>query len=198
MLPVARVVAGAILAVLVASPALAQTRVRVTVDRTPIWRQSFLTVVTVVLEGTELEVVSRQGDWLEVVVPGGTPGDRRTTGFVSIHQVSVVSGTLPESGQPAPAAPVAALPGQRPPPAASCRRTPASAGLEMPVTTGSQPTTASRPFSTSPTAPSSAAAWSFARQAAGSRRARSDGSERPASGRSCWTTKCFRSAFRRP
>jgi hypothetical protein len=114
MLPVARVVAGAILAVLVASPALAQTRARVTVDRTPIWRQTFLTVVTVVLEGTELEVVSRQGDWLEVVVPSGTPGDR-LTGFVSIHQVSVVSGTLPESGRPAPAAPVAPLPGQRPP-----------------------------------------------------------------------------------
>lgn len=107
-----RVAAGALLLALVASPAFAQVTVRVTVEQANIWRFNFLTVVTVVRQGTILEVVSRQGEWLEVVVPRTAAGDLRT-GLIALRQVTVVQGPLPNDLGPG-AAPRGA-PGQRPP-----------------------------------------------------------------------------------
>lgn len=52
--------------------ALAQTTVRVTVDKATLWRAGFSTLVTVVGENQVLEVVGRQGDWIEVVVPANS------------------------------------------------------------------------------------------------------------------------------
>src|SRR5689334_24272046 len=75
-----------------ARPAFAQTQVRVTADSATIWRPGFLSVATVVRSGTMLDVVGRQGDWLEVLLPGGRQGEH---GLVSVAQVQVVSGALP-------------------------------------------------------------------------------------------------------
>ena len=88
--------------------ALAQTTVRVTVDKATLWRAGFTTMVTVVGENQVLEVVGRQGDWIEVVVPANSSQDRRTA-LISIRQVTVVSGTLPADGTTS-----AATPGTRP------------------------------------------------------------------------------------
>jgi hypothetical protein len=88
--------------------ALAQTTVRVTVDKATLWRAGFSTLVTVVGENQVLEVVGRQGDWIEVVVPANSSQERRTA-LISIRQVTVVSGTLPADGTTS-----AATPGTRP------------------------------------------------------------------------------------
>jgi opacity protein-like surface antigen len=85
--------------------AFAQATVRVSVERANIWRPGFMSVVTVVESGTELEVVGRQGDWLEVVVPTGSSGDAGT-GLIGLRQVTVLTGALPaESAPTAPARP---------------------------------------------------------------------------------------------
>lgn len=99
---------AAIVLTLVPAVALAQTTVRVTVDKTTLWRPGFGSIVSVAPEGQVLEVIGRQGDWLEVVVPGGAPQDRRTA-LVSIKQVTLTSGTLPADGTSS-----AATPGTRP------------------------------------------------------------------------------------
>jgi hypothetical protein len=92
--------------ILVPAVALAQATVRVTADRATLWRPGFGSVITVVAENVELDVVGRQGDWLEVVVPAGSSEDRRT-GLISIKQVTLVTGTLPadSSSQPGAALP---------------------------------------------------------------------------------------------
>jgi hypothetical protein len=116
LIPTVRVAVGVLLFVLLASPALGQTRVRVTADRANIWRPNFLTVATVVEEGTVLEVIARRGEWLEVVVPGGSASDRRT-GLVSIRQVTPVGGSLPaDSGPVQPTTPTLSAGAQRLPP----------------------------------------------------------------------------------
>jgi hypothetical protein len=99
-----------VILVLVLAPAtaLAQTTVRVTVDKATLWRAGFGSMISVVQEDQVLEVVGRQGDWLEVVVPAGSSQDRRTA-LISIKQVTVVSGTLPADGTTS-----AATPGTRP------------------------------------------------------------------------------------
>jgi hypothetical protein len=99
---------AAILLTLVPAVALAQTTVRVTVDKATLWRAGFGSMITVVGEDQVLEVVGRQGDWLEVVVPANSSQDRRTA-LVSIKQVTVVSGTLPPDGTTS-----SATPGSRP------------------------------------------------------------------------------------
>jgi hypothetical protein len=79
--------------VLVASSAAAQTRarVRVAVDRATIWRPGFTTPATVVAVGTVLEVVARQGDWYEVVLPASSGLDG--TGMIAIIQVVLAPGS---------------------------------------------------------------------------------------------------------
>jgi opacity protein-like surface antigen len=85
-----------------ASSAFAQNAVvRVTVERANVWRASFVTVATVVRQGTELDVIGRQGDWLEVELPPNLT-TLRETGFIARTQVTLVSGTIPESRPPAP------------------------------------------------------------------------------------------------
>jgi hypothetical protein len=99
---------AAIVLTLVPAIALAQTTVRVTVDKATLWRPGFGSVVTVVVENQVLEVVGRQGDWLEVVVPAGSSQDRRTA-LISMKQVTLATGTLPPDGTSS-----AATPGMRP------------------------------------------------------------------------------------
>jgi Outer membrane protein beta-barrel domain len=108
---VVRLAAGTLLFALVASPAFAQATVRVTVEQANIWRFNFLTVLTVVRQGTVLEVVSRRGEWLEVVVPRA--GADLQTGLIALRQVAVVQGPLPNDLGTG-AAP-SSVPGQRPP-----------------------------------------------------------------------------------
>jgi hypothetical protein len=100
--------AAAILLTLVPAVALAQTTVRVTVDKATLWRAGFGSMITVVVEDQVLEVVGRQGEWIEVVVPAGSSQDRRTA-LISIKQVTLVSGALPPDGTTS-----AATPGARP------------------------------------------------------------------------------------
>ena len=99
---------AAVLLTLVPAIALAQTTVRVTADKASLWRAGFTTLVTVVQEDQVLEVVGRQGEWLEVVVPANASQDRRTA-LISIRQVTLISGALPADGTTS-----AATPGSRP------------------------------------------------------------------------------------
>lgn len=100
----ARLFIAAVLLTLVPAVALAQSTVRVTADKASLWRPGFASLITVATEGQILEVVGRQGDWLEVVVPGG-PLENRRTALISIKQVAVASGTLPADGTSSPGAP---------------------------------------------------------------------------------------------
>ncbi len=99
---------AAILLTLAPAVAHAQTTVRVTADKASLWRAGFTTMITVVGENQVLEVVGRQGEWLEVVVPADSSQDRRTA-LISIRQVTLVSGALPPDGTTS-----AATPGNRP------------------------------------------------------------------------------------
>ncbi|MGC4085972.1 MAG: hypothetical protein QM736_28545 [Vicinamibacterales bacterium] len=80
------------LLVLTASLLFAQTTVRVTSDHVPVWNPGFVTIATTVNEGMVLEVVRRQGNWYEVVLPGA---DRQTraTGFISVSRVLDANGS---------------------------------------------------------------------------------------------------------
>jgi hypothetical protein len=78
------------LGVLVCSaPALAETTVRVTHDRTAIWTTDFRSKVMVVRAGTTLEVVGERQEWYEVALPGDFRGK---TGFVYKAYVYTNSG----------------------------------------------------------------------------------------------------------
>lgn len=106
---------AAVLLTLVPAVALAQTTVRVTADKASLWRAGFTTLVTVVQEDQILEVVGRQGEWLEVVVPANASQDRRTA-LISIRQVTLISGALPADGTTSAATPggFSPTPGQTP------------------------------------------------------------------------------------
>jgi hypothetical protein len=99
-----------------AHAALAQTRVRVTTDQVTVWRPGFSTIATVVNAGTVLEVVGRDGDWYEVVVPG-PPWQGTQTGFIAATRVELVdgSGELPRAQRRTP-------PPSRQPSGATARR----------------------------------------------------------------------------
>ena len=84
-----------------ARPAFAQSQVRVKTNDATIWRPGFVSFAAVVRRGTVLEVVGRQGDWLEVLLPGAA-GKRGERGLVSFAQVEVVSGELPAGPAPPP------------------------------------------------------------------------------------------------
>jgi hypothetical protein len=130
---------AALLLTLLPSAALAQTTVRVTVDKATLWRAGFGSIVTVAAENQILEVVGRQGDWLEVVVPAGSSQDRRTA-LISIKQVTLSSGTLPPDGTTSAATPASRpsglpplpLPGQRPGTAAPGQRPGGPAARPLP------------------------------------------------------------------
>jgi hypothetical protein len=88
--------AALILAILgaLAGTAVAQTpsRVRVTTDQTIIWRPGFLSQAEIVKAGTELDVVSHQGNWYEVVLPSNVAPDRQL-GFIAASRVEVIAGS---------------------------------------------------------------------------------------------------------
>ena len=92
-----------------AAPLSAQTRVRVTQDDTTIWTLGVPTVAAIVPAGTELEVVSRRGDWYEVVIPPPTTVAKRM-GRVLASQVEPVASSpaTPPAVAPAPDRPPAA------------------------------------------------------------------------------------------
>lgn len=74
--------------VCVPSDASAQARVRVLRDQTTVWRPGFLTIATVASAGTEFDVVTRQGDWYEVLL---TPDSgARRTGLIAVGQVEAL------------------------------------------------------------------------------------------------------------
>ena len=77
--------------------------VRVKSDQTLVWRPGFFVPLTSVNAGTELVVVSRQGDWYEVRLPS------TEIGFIAASQVELI-GTIrpPETpGSPSPTRPEA-------------------------------------------------------------------------------------------
>jgi len=104
---------AAVLLVTTASAAFGQTAVRVTKDQAIIWRPGFSAPATVVKAGTELRVVSRQGNWYEVAVP--FPDTVGAIGFIAVSQVESIGAVRPVD----PAAPV--IP-QRPGQPVSARR----------------------------------------------------------------------------
>jgi opacity protein-like surface antigen len=98
--------AAALVSLIAATQAFAQTAVRVVADQATIWRPGFTSIATVVNSGTLLEVVAERGDWYVVVLPaGGVPAN--ATGLISAKQVEPVAGVRPDRG----AAPSNAQPG---------------------------------------------------------------------------------------
>jgi opacity protein-like surface antigen len=90
--------------VVTSSAAYAQSAVRVKKDETVIWQSGFFIPALVVKAGTILEVVNRQGEWYEVVLPNVVvPG--RTTGFIAVSQVDPVDNAPIPQRRPAPAEP---------------------------------------------------------------------------------------------
>lgn len=87
--------------VCVPSDASAQARVRVLRDQTTVWRLGFLTIATVASAGTEFDVVTRQGDWYEVLLTPDSGGATRT-GFIAAGQVEALDADA--SGLPGPPA----------------------------------------------------------------------------------------------
>lgn len=110
--------------------ASAQARVRVTVDQTNIWRPGFTVVAAVAQSGDVLEVVRRQGNWYEVVIPSSEL-QRRETGFIAVSRVEPIDGA----------------PGSAPPPAAPRTAPPRSAASPRQATTAAPAPQASSGFS---------------------------------------------------
>ena len=81
------------------APASAQARVRVTSNQTNIWRPGFTVVAAVAQSGDVLDVVRRQGNWYEVVIPSSEL-QRRQTGFIAVSRVEPIDGA-PGSAPPA-------------------------------------------------------------------------------------------------
>jgi hypothetical protein len=81
----------------VATPA---STVRVTKDRSVIWRLESSAALTVVKAGTELEVVARRGDWYEVIVPPSGSATAGTHGLIGVNQAQLVSGPVPPNLAP--------------------------------------------------------------------------------------------------
>jgi opacity protein-like surface antigen len=95
-----------VLALLSAPAASAQApqpaaRVRVTAESATIWRPGFFTIDTVAATGAEFDVVSRRGDFFEVVLPA-SEGLPQRTGFVAMNQVMLIAGVAPPPTGPAP------------------------------------------------------------------------------------------------
>jgi hypothetical protein len=120
MSPSLRFIVVTVVMVSVSTFAWAQNRVRVINSSTPILASDRVTPLTNVDAGAELIVISEQGNWIEVLLPGLNP--RRETGFIARANIgpvrSVPAGQAPATGRPAepPAAPQPAprAEGQRP------------------------------------------------------------------------------------
>jgi hypothetical protein len=120
-------VAALLFIVVLPISASAQTTVRVTTDRAIIWRPGFFAPATVVNTGTVLEVVGRQGDWYEVILPPTGTTSSRDHGFVAVSQVVVVTGSVPqrpETPTPTPVAPRPSRERATPQPESKPQRTP--------------------------------------------------------------------------
>jgi opacity protein-like surface antigen len=100
------------------APAFAQARVRVTADQVNVWRPGFAVVAIVAHAGDVLEVVRRQGNWYEVVLPGAE-WQRRETGFISVGRVELLDGSADIPTSPprsvTPSRPGTPQPGRRSP-----------------------------------------------------------------------------------
>jgi opacity protein-like surface antigen len=83
------------------SAAHAQTKARVLRDQTIIWKPGFAVAAMTVKAGTILTVVSRMGDWYEVVIPSAE-GAAGATGFISVSRVEVLPGSPPPPERKAP------------------------------------------------------------------------------------------------
>ena len=91
---------------LLLAQASAQTAiVRVKSDHTIIWAPRFVVILTTVKSGTELEVVSRQDDWYQVLIPRPGTSPQKEIGFVAVSQVELVGNTGPPEAPTEPLAP---------------------------------------------------------------------------------------------
>ena len=100
-----RVAAVALSILLVAAAASAQNRVRVINNRSPILSSDLVTPVTYVDASAELILVSEQGDWIEVLLPGLNP--RRETGFIARANIGPLRATPNSRSGTAPSQPAA-------------------------------------------------------------------------------------------
>jgi hypothetical protein len=112
MLPtfITRTVAAAICGVLIIGGTIYAETVRVTVDRSTIWRNPTGTggPLAIAARGTQLEVRGRQGRWLIVV----HPTDPRQIGFILASQTEPIEDRPLD--QPRPAAPIESQPARPP------------------------------------------------------------------------------------
>jgi hypothetical protein len=115
------VVASTALLLLGAVTASAQTAiVRVKSDQTIIWAPRFVVILTTVKSGTELEAVSRDGDWYQVLIPRPGASQQKQIGFVAGSQVELVGNSRPPEtptdplGPPRPTSKGASRPTEQP------------------------------------------------------------------------------------
>ncbi len=99
----------ALLALLVGR-AEAQAQVRVTADHVNVWQPGFAVVATVAKAGDLFDVVGRQGNWVEVALPGPVWQPRRT-GFITASRVEPVGApAVPGRTEPPPPPPLVPAP----------------------------------------------------------------------------------------
>lgn len=83
----------------------AQTQVRVTTDQVNVWQPGFAVVATVAKAGDVFDVAGRQGNWVEVFLPGPAWQPRRT-GFIAASRVEIMgAAAMPGRSEPPPPAP---------------------------------------------------------------------------------------------
>ena len=117
-------IAGALLALFMATPAFAQSTGRVVRDRATIWRETESVVAATVREGTTIRVIAQSDRWYLIEIPESAGGNGQL-GLVAKSQVEL----LPGMPQP-PVRPLRGEPGSmatenspQPPPANSATRT---------------------------------------------------------------------------
>jgi hypothetical protein len=87
-----------VVAVVLGTAALAHAQnatVRVTKDKAPLWRRNPSFIVATAKVGQALEVVGREEQWLQVLLPPELGGKGSDTAFIWVGHVEVVTGTLP-------------------------------------------------------------------------------------------------------
>ncbi len=111
----ARVLQAVVLALVLGSAALAHAQnatVRVTKDKAPLWRRNPSFIVATAKVGQTLEVVGREQQWVQVLLPAELGGKGSDTAFIFVGHVEVATGSLPPetAGTQAAAAAAAAQP----------------------------------------------------------------------------------------
>jgi hypothetical protein len=94
-LRIVRLVVAAVVLGAAATAHAQNATVRVTKDKAPLWRRNPSFIVATAKVGQTLEVVGREQQWLQVLLPSELGGKGNDTAFIFVGHVALVTGTLP-------------------------------------------------------------------------------------------------------